>query len=154
MDYTVQKAVELGVTRIIPVLTKRTVVNLKGDRQQRRREHWQAVANSACEQCGRNIVPHIEPVVSLSDWFDQPANGKKFVLHHRAEAGLEKSECSENTIFLLIGPEGGLTIEEIMAAQSTGYSPLRLGPRIMRTETAAVTALSILQWVWGDLKEQ
>lgn len=153
MDYTVQKAVELGVTRIVPVMTERTVVNLKGERQQRRREHWQAVANSACEQCGRTIVPKVSPILSLHDWFNAPNEGIKFVLHHRAETGLKDSVDTQRAITLLIGPEGGLAEAEITAAQLAGYLPLALGPRILRTETAAVTALSILQWVWGDLKK-
>lgn len=153
MDYTVQKAVELGVTRIVPVLTERTVVNLKGERQQRRREHWQAVANSACEQCGRTIVPEVIPILSLHDWLNAQNEGIKFVLHHRGEAGLVDSMDPQHSITLLIGPEGGLASPEISAAQSAGYLPLSLGPRVLRTETAAVTALSVLQWVWGDLRQ-
>lgn len=153
MDYTVQKAVELGVSRIIPVMTERTVVNLKGERQQRRKEHWQAVANSACEQCGRTTVPEIAPIQSLHDWLGAPNEGVKLVLHHRAESGLMESIDSRTTITLLIGPEGGLSPAEITASQSAGYLPLSLGPRVLRTETAAVTALSILQWAWGDLKK-
>ena len=151
MDYTVQKAVELGVSRIVPVLTERTVVNIKGDRQQRRRDHWQSVANSACEQCSRTIVPEVSPVVSLQDWLSISKEGTRLVLHHRADAGQMGSLNPQGPISLLVGPEGGLSSSEIEAAVSIGYLPLSLGPRVLRTETAAVTALSVLQWVWGDL---
>lgn len=151
MDYTVQKAVELGVTRIVPVLTERTVVNLNRERQHRRREHWQAVVNSACEQCGRTVVPEVDPIQSLHDWLNAPNKGIKLVLHHRAQSGLTQKADIQSLVTLLIGPEGGLSSTEITAAQSTGYTPISLGPRVLRTETAAVTALSILQWTWGDL---
>lgn len=150
MDYTVQKAVELGVARIVPVLTQRTVVNLKGDRKQKRRDHWQAVVNSACEQCGRNTIPEVAPVTTLHEWLGKPNGGLKLVLHHRAQSGLPAQTVEQEPVTLLIGPEGGLSPDEIIAAQSAGYSPLRLGPRVMRTETAAVAALSVLQWEWGD----
>lgn len=158
MDYTVQKAVELGVSQIVPVNTERTVVNLKGDRQVRRQQHWQAVVNASCEQSGRNVVPEVRPIVSLQQWLDEPASdngsgfksGLKLVLHHRAETSLADLPSPEGPVTVLIGPEGGLTPEEISVAQSAGYLPLRLGPRVLRTETAAVAALSVLQWLWGD----
>lgn len=151
MDYTVQKAVELGVTRIIPVLTERTVVNIEGERQERRRMHWQSIAISACEQSGRTRVPEISSIMALYDWLGMPDEGARFVLHHRAESSFNTSGNLPTSITLLIGPEGGLSKTEITAACSTGYCPIRLGQRVLRTETAAVTALSILQWLWGDL---
>lgn len=154
MDYTIQKAVELGVSRIVPVRTERTVVNLSGDRLQRRREHWQAIAINACEQCGRTIIPGVSAIMSLHDWLDEPNEGAMFVLYHRAKPGLGQLVNSPDLVTLLIGPEGGLSDAEITAARSAGYCPLRLGERVLRTETAAVTALSILQWLWGDLKDQ
>jgi 16S rRNA (uracil1498-N3)-methyltransferase len=150
MDYTVQKAVELGVTRIVPVLTERTVVNLKGDRKDKRREHWQSVVNSACEQSGRNNIPEVAPVITLHEWLGEPNEGLKLVLHHRAEGSLPDRTAQQDAITLLIGPEGGLSSNEISVAQTAGYFPLCLGPRVMRTETAAVAAISVLQWVWGD----
>jgi 16S rRNA (uracil1498-N3)-methyltransferase len=157
MDYTVQKAVELGVTQIVPVNTERTVVNLKGDRLVRRQQHWQAVVNGACEQSGRNIVPEVKPIVPLQQWLDEPnsdsASGLKLVLHHRAETSLADCPRPEGRVIVLIGPEGGLSLPEITAAESSGYLPLRLGPRVLRTETAAVAALAILQWLWGDFGE-
>lgn len=155
MDYTVQKAVELGVTRIVPVITERTVVNIKGERQEKRQAHWQAVVNSACEQSGRNRVPEVAPIVSLHNWLatQDTTDAMKLVLHHRAETPLRDMQQTDGPVMLLIGPEGGLAPAEISAAQTAGYLPLRLGPRVMRTETAAVAALSVLQWLWGDLGE-
>ena len=152
MDYTVQKAVELGVTRIVPVLTNRTVVNLKGDRQSRRQEHWQSVVNSACEQSGRNFVPEVSPIIPLHQWLAEPFDGLKLVLHHRAENSLAELESPKGRVTLLIGPEGGLAPGELSAVQAANYLPLRLGPRVLRTETASVAALSVLQWLWGDFR--
>jgi 16S rRNA (uracil1498-N3)-methyltransferase len=153
MDYTVQKAVELGVSRIIPVDTERTGVNLKGDRQIKRRDHWQAVVNSACEQSGRNRVPVVEEVLGLAQWLGQAPEGFKLVLHHRATQGLSEGQQPQGRIILLIGPEGGLSEHEIELAQGVGFQPLCLGPRVMRTETASVAALSVLQWLWGDFSQ-
>lgn len=155
MDYTVQKAVELGVTRIVPINTERTTVNLKSERQAKRREHWQAVVNSACEQSGRNRVPVVEEVVSLGPWLAQAQEqkGLKLVLHHRAEQGLKDLVQPQGPVTLLIGPEGGLSAHEIELAQGVGFQPLCLGPRVMRTETAALAALSVLQWQWGDFSQ-
>jgi len=157
MDYTVQKAVELGVNQIVPVNTERTVVNLKGDRLIRRQLHWQAVVNGACEQSGRNVVPEVRPIVSLQQWLDEsesdPGSGLKLVLHHRAQTSLVDLPKPERAVTVLIGPEGGLAASEIKAAELAGYVPLCLGPRVLRTETAAVAALSVLQWLWGDFAD-
>lgn len=152
MDYTVQKAVELGVSRIVPVLTERTVVNLKGDRQEKRREHWQGVVNSACEQSGRNHVPMVASIASFAAAVAAASEGLKLVLHHRAETDLAAVPAPQGPVTLLIGPEGGLSAAEIAAAEDAGFNPLRLGPRILRTETAALAAMSVLQWHWGDFR--
>jgi 16S rRNA (uracil1498-N3)-methyltransferase len=149
MDYTVQKAVELGVSRIVPVTTERTVVNLKGERQARRCDHWQSVVNSACEQSGRNRVPMVAAVTPFSAAI-QEAAGLKLVLHHRAETDLSSLPVPQGPVSLLIGPEGGLSASEIAAAEAAGFVPLRFGPRVLRTETAALVAMSVLQWQWGD----
>jgi 16S rRNA (uracil1498-N3)-methyltransferase len=150
MDYTVQKAVELGVSRIVPVLTERTVVNLKGDRQEKRREHWQGVVDSACEQSGRNRVPEVAPITAFAEALASAAEGLKLVLHHRAETDLAALPPPQGPITLLVGSEGGLSAQEIVAAEAAGFVSLRLGPRVLRTETAALAALSVLQWQWGD----
>ncbi|MDT8382893.1 MAG: 16S rRNA (uracil(1498)-N(3))-methyltransferase [Gammaproteobacteria bacterium] len=152
MDYTVQKAVELGVSRIVPVITERTVVNLKADRQLRRCEHWQSVVNSACEQSGRNRVPRVSPIASFAEAIGEAAAapGLKLVLHHRAATNLIALPAPQGPVSLLIGPEGGLSAQEIAAAEAGGFVPLCLGPRVLRTETAALAALAVLQWQWGD----
>jgi len=156
MDYTIQKAVELGVTRIVPVNTERTMVNLKGERQVRREDHWQAIVNGACEQSGRNVVPEVSPIRSLQEWLERSGTNQgpeiRLVLHHRAEISPGGLPVPEGPVIVLIGPEGGLTPDEISAAQSAGYLSLCIGPRILRTETAALAALSVLQWLWGDFK--
>jgi len=153
MDYTVQKAVELGVSRIVPLETSRTTVNLGGERRDKRRTHWQGVVVAACEQSGRNRVPPVAPVRTLEDWLAQVASedGLKLVLHHRAEQSLSALPRPDGPVMLLIGPEGGLAPAEIDAAMASGFHPLRLGPRVLRTETAAVVAMSVLQGLWGDL---
>ena len=152
MDYTVQKAVELGVARIEPLETVRTTVNLAGERRAKRLAHWQGVANAACEQSGRNRVPAVAPVQGFTDWLAEAAAapGLKLVLHHRAEQSLQDLPPPDGPVTLLIGPEGGLSEGEIEAALASGFRPLRLGPRVLRTETAAVAAMSVLQWLWGD----
>ncbi len=150
MDYTIQKAVELGVSRIVPVLSARSVVSLDEERRGRRMEHWRKIIVGACEQCGRNRLPELLDVRPLAAWLQQPAEGLALVLDHRAEHRLREHELAQ-AVTLLIGPEGGLAAEEVAAAEAVGYGGLRLGPRVLRTETAAVAALSVLQARWGDL---
>lgn len=151
MDYTLQKAVELGVTRIVPVLSERSVVKLAGERLQRRLHHWQGVITGACEQCGRDRVPALRQVIALNRWLPHAGAGLKLVLHHNAKHGLSALDPAPRPITLLIGPEGGLSDAEIRDAVAAGFTPLRLGPRVLRTETAAVVALTALQTLWGDL---
>lgn len=150
MDFTVQKAVELGVQRIVPLDTERSVVNLKGERRERKLEHWRGVIISACEQCGRNTLPELLPMQSLASWLETPQAGLPLLLDHRADsriATLDKPQA----LTLLIGPEGGLSEKEREQAYAAGYTGLRLGPRVLRTETAALTALAAMQSHWGDL---
>lgn len=152
MDYTLQKAVELGVTRIVPLITERCEVRLEGERLHKRLQHWQAVAASACEQCGRNRVPPVAQARSLDDWLEQSHDGLRLVLDPLAAQTLTQLiKPEDRRITLLIGPEGGLSDAEIERARQVGFAGIRLGPRILRTETAAVTALSALQVLWGDL---
>lgn len=152
MDTAIQKAVELGVTRIVPVMTERSVVNLKGERKEKRTRRWQTIAASACEQCGRNRLPTIDAPRTLADWLgaEPPAGATRVVLDPTADAGFTDLERPAHAC-LLIGPEGGLTDEEITAAADTGYRRIGLGPRVLRTETAAITAISLAQGLWGDL---
>lgn len=150
MDFTIQKAVELGIKRIVPLETERSVVNLKGDRRNKKLDHWRGIIISACEQCGRNTLPELLPMQTLESWLATPLRGTGLMLDHRAAASVSQLEKPE-AITLLIGPEGGLSEIERAKACDAGYIGLRLGPRVLRTETAAVTALAALQSHWGDL---
>ncbi len=150
MDYTLQKAVELGSTTIVPLLTEHCVVELKGERLEKRLEHWRGIIIGACEQCGRNRLPELKPVTTLSAWLAKPGEGTRLLLDHRA-AGSINSLAADTSFTLLIGPEGGLSPEEQWQAHASGYLGIRLGPRVLRTETAALTALSALQTRFGDL---
>jgi 16S rRNA (uracil1498-N3)-methyltransferase len=151
MDYAVQKAVEMGVTCIVPLATERSEVKLKGDREEKRLRHWRQVAISAAEQCGRARVPEILPVMTLPDWFEHTgACDLRLVLHHRTEQSLA-SLSKPASIALMIGPEGGLNPDEIASAETAGFLPVALGPRVLRTETAPVAAMALCQWLWGDI---
>ncbi|MFL1467681.1 16S rRNA (uracil(1498)-N(3))-methyltransferase [Marinobacter sp. HN1S83] len=151
MDYAVQKAVEMGVTRIVPLTTERCDVKLKGDREEKRLRHWQSVAISAAEQCGRARVPEILPVMTLAQWFEHTEDcNLRLVLHHRTEQSLDTMNKPAR-VALMIGPEGGLSPEEITAAENSGFLPVALGPRVLRTETAPIAAMALCQWLWGDI---
>ncbi len=151
MDLVVQKSTELGVAAIQPLVTERTEVRLKGEREQKKRRHWRQVAISACEQCGRNRVPEIAEPQALESWLEHAAAELKLVLHHRSEQGLGALPAPAS-IALLVGPEGGLSAAEISAAEQAGFQPLALGRRVLRTETAPLAALAILQFHWGDMQ--
>ena len=151
MDWIVQKATELGVQSLSPLLTERIEVKLKGERADKKRLHWQQIAIAACEQCGRNSLPEIKPLQSLTQWLGTTESDRKYVLHHRA-LGETQHEESPSSIALLIGPEGGLSPAEITQSEQAGYQSLKLGPRIMRTETAPLAAIAILQAQWGDMQ--
>ncbi len=150
MDYTLQKAVELGVQQIVPLETEHSVVNLKGERRDKKLEHWRGVIISACEQCGRNTLPELLPIQSLQCWLESTPEGLRLLMDHRANGNIGEMEKAER-VTLLIGPEGGLSESERDTAYANGYTGLRLGPRVLRTETAALTALAALQSHWGDL---
>jgi 16S rRNA (uracil1498-N3)-methyltransferase len=149
MDFVIQKAVELGVTEIIPVMTERCNVRLDDEREQKRMLHWQAVIISACEQCGRNVLPKIHAPVKLDEWLSSVNADKKFVLSPHVSAKL-RDDHDAASIAVLIGPEGGLSEREIEAACTHGFTALNLGPRILRTETAALAALAVIQFQFGD----
>ncbi len=154
MDYTVQKAVELGVAGIQPLVSARSVVRLGEERAAKRLAHWQAVVIAACEQCGRNRVPRMEPLLGIHEWLALTAKARdgaaKLLLSSRATEGLRKLARPAAGVTLLAGPEGGFEPEEERAAEQSGFNPMRLGPRVLRTETAAVAALAALQALWGD----
>lgn len=148
MDWAIQKATELGVSEITPIFSDRCEVRLKDERADKRLQHWRQVAISACEQCGRSTVPVIHPPLLLVDWLKQTQADLKLVLHPVAEPMV--SHAKPSSLAFLIGPEGGLTDLEVDTAQAAGYHAARLGPRVLRTETAPVVALAVAQQLWGD----
>ena len=151
MDWVIQKATELGVSEITPVFTERTEVKLSGPRLEKKQNHWQQIAISACEQSHRNIVPTVHGCSTLSSWLEHNLEGLKIVLHHRTHQKLADIEKPKQGVTLLVGPEGGLSDHEINLAENQGYNPLMLGPRVLRTETAPLAAISIMQSLWGDM---
>ncbi len=151
MDYTIQKAVELGVQQIQPLATERSQGRLDASRQEKKHRHWQDVARAAAEQSGRACLPLVLPVQTLDAWLrNLPQEGQKLLLDPKASQNL-KTIPAASGVCLLSGPEGGLSEAEIAEAMQTGFTAIRLGPRILRTETAAVACLSALQLLWGDL---
>lgn len=155
MDYTIQKAVELGVTHIQPFASQRSVVKLSADRAEKRTEHWQNVAISACEQSGRAIVPIVSAPLNFSNLFAQLAkeaetDACKITLAPDASQNLKDLAKPSGNIYLLIGAEGGLSNEEIAISQSQGFQTILLGARVLRTETAALAAIAAMQTLWGD----
>ena len=154
MDYTLQKAVELGVAAVQPLETRRSVVRLTGDRAQKRLAHWQAVAIAACEQSGRNRVPRVLPLLRLDAFLKDRGPRRdaeqRLLLSPRSRRRFRDLEQPAGTVVILAGPEGGFSPGEEQAAETSGFLPVRLGPRVLRTETAAMAALAALQALWGD----
>jgi 16S rRNA (uracil1498-N3)-methyltransferase len=158
MDWVVQKATELGAAEIQPLQTKRSVTRLSGERAERRTEHWHGVAIAACEQCGRNVLPRVLAPLEFSAWvaqmratpthFDAP--GSKLILLPQGATALHALPRPQGSVTLLIGPEGGFTVDEEQVAQHAGFIPVSLGARILRTETAAMAGIAALQTLWGD----
>lgn len=152
MDFTIQKTVELGVNTITPVFTQYCNVRLAGERLISKFEHWQAVAVSAAQQSGRCLVPKILPAQDFIDCFDGlQKNNLCLVLDPKADIKIAQIPEQPDGVTILVGPEGGLSDQEIALAKQNNFIPISLGPRILRTETAALTAISILQSKWGDL---
>jgi 16S rRNA (uracil1498-N3)-methyltransferase len=152
MDWVIQKATELGVTEIQPLATERSVAKLSAERAAKRTEHWQQVVVSACEQCGRNVLPIIHPPLDIMVWLQQMRAEKisKFILLPQGAKSLQSQEKPQGTVVLLIGAEGGFSVAESDSALLCGFTPVKLGARVMRTETAAVAGLAALQTLWGD----
>ena len=148
MDWAIQKATELGATEITPLFSERCEVRLNDERIQKRLEHWQQIASSACEQCGRSRIPVIHSPIPVSLWQSQIKADLKLVLHPEAQP--LASHARPQQLALLIGPEGGLSENEVSAAQAAGFHAACFGPRVLRTETAPVVALSLAQLLWGD----
>ncbi|WP_265947475.1 16S rRNA (uracil(1498)-N(3))-methyltransferase [Dechloromonas sp. A34] len=153
MDFTIQKAVELGVRDIVPVESRRSVMRLAGERAAKRVAHWQGVAAAACEQCGRNQVPLVAPLEKLENWLARPTHAAlRLMLAPDAEQTLVEIPPA-GEVQLLIGSEGGLDPQEVIAATQAGFRAVRLGPRVLRTETAGLAALAAMQAIWGDFRE-
>lgn len=154
MDFALQKSVELGVSQITPLFSQRCGVKLSGERLTKKQAHWQKIVVSACEQCGRSRVPTVNLAQSLDDFVAANDSQLKLTLDPMAQvplAELAKQSASNHNVALLIGPEGGFTDAEVTQATEHDFKPIRLGPRILRTETAALTALSVIQYQLGDL---
>ena len=149
MDLAIQKSTELGVTEIVPLFTEFSEVKLQAERLQKKLRHWQQIAISACEQSGRNHIPVIHPPVQLSDWCKALDCDCKLIFEPGAkEVKLRQKQLTH--VALLIGPEGGFSAQELNHASNSGFQSLSLGPRILRTETAPIAALTVLQMLWGD----
>lgn len=151
MDFAIQKAVELGVAGIWPLFTERSMVQLKGERLERRHGHWQGVLIGACEQSGRRRLPTLATARTLEEWLAQNPPGA-LLLDPRAPRSLTQLARPGPTVTLLIGPEGGLSPRERDLAARHGVSGVRLGPRILRTETAPLAAIAVIQALWGDFR--
>ncbi|PHM33505.1 16S rRNA (uracil(1498)-N(3))-methyltransferase [Xenorhabdus innexi] len=151
MEFTIQKSVELGVNTITPLLSERCGVKLDAERLEKKRQQWRKIAISACEQCGRNQIPEIRPIMSLEAWCAESDNSLKLNLHPRASQSINTLPLPVEKIRLLIGPEGGLSAEEIEMTANHQFTDILLGPRVLRTETTALTAITALQVRFGDL---
>jgi 16S rRNA (uracil1498-N3)-methyltransferase len=151
MDYSLQKATELGVSAIVPLATERSVVKLAGERADKRLQHWQHVVIAACEQCGRNCVPAVSPVQTLFSYLAQVDGSARLLMLSPDAATPLKAVPRSGAAVLLVGAEGGFSPPEREAARASGFEAVSLGPRILRTETAPVAALAALQTLWGDL---
>ena len=151
MEWVIQKSVELGVTDITPLLTERCGVKLSNERWTKKHEQWQKLAIAACEQCGRNVLPNIHEPSLFTDWINASTNQVRLTLHPRAELAFRHVSLPPAGARLLIGPEGGFSNQEIYQTEQNGFQTIQLGPRVLRTETAAITAISALQAIHGDL---
>ncbi|MFH8135499.1 16S rRNA (uracil(1498)-N(3))-methyltransferase [Pantoea osteomyelitidis] len=151
MEFTIQKSIELGVNVITPLFSERCGVKLDADRLAKKIQQWQKIAIAACEQCGRNRVPEIRAAMTLEAWCAEADDGLKLNLHPRASHSINTLPQPVERVRLLIGPEGGLTADEIAMTGEHGFTDILLGPRVLRTETTALTAITALQVRFGDL---
>ncbi len=154
METSIQKSVELGVTAIQPIFTEHSAVKLEGDKLEKRRQQWQSIVINACEQSGRTVVPKVLPILTYQAWLESTDHSKVFglVLDPYAPDSLRSVQPPEKgiPIYLLVGPEGGLSQQEVTLATERGLTPIQLGPRVLRTETAGPAILAGLQLMWGD----
>ncbi len=151
MDWVMQKATELGVASIAPLRSENCAVKLSAERAEKKWRHWQQIINSACEQSGRCHIPQVQPINSLGQWTAAADAQRKFIL----DPGVAASQLGAPppaSVALLVGPEGGFSDAELEAAEAEGFQALRLGPRVLRTETAPLAAIALLQGLWGDMQ--
>ncbi|WP_166424775.1 16S rRNA (uracil(1498)-N(3))-methyltransferase [Paraglaciecola sp. 20A4] len=151
MDLVLQKSVELGVSEITPLLTERCGVKLDEQRWQKKHAQWQKIIIAACEQCGRNVLPKLHMPIEFQSWINQSTQALRLTLHPRADKSFRHINVGKDGVRLLIGPEGGFSDQEIYQTEQGGFQTVQLGPRVLRTETAAITAISALQAIYGDL---
>ena len=152
MDASIQKAVELGINKIIPLLCERSNYRVSSDRTNKKHEHWNKIVISACEQSGRSSIPQITDITPLSD-IDQvvDSDALKILLNPRSKTTLNDISCSQKSVEIIVGPEGGLSYAEIQTLESKQFCSVRFGPRILRTETTGPAVLSAVQVLWGDM---
>jgi len=150
MDTALQKSTELGVSKIVPIISERSVVRLSSDRAEKRVAHWRNVVIAACEQCGRNRIPEVAPIADISDFLGQAPGGELRLLLAPDAGQTFKHLPPPHEVVLLVGPEGGLTARERGDSERAGFVPVRFGPRVLRTETAPLAAMAAMQTLWGD----
>jgi 16S rRNA (uracil1498-N3)-methyltransferase len=151
MEWVIQKAVELGVSELTPLITERCGIKLSSERWQKKHEQWQKIVISACEQCGRNVLPVLHYPLEFQQWINQSTEQLRLTLHPRAESTFRHKRIPPKGVRLLIGPEGGFSDQEIYQTEESGFQTIQMGPRVLRTETAAVAAIAALQAIHGDL---
>ena len=152
MDFSVQKAVELGATEITPLITERCVVQFKDEKKSQRWQHWQKIIQHASEQSGRTVLPDFNEIATFGSWTVAQSSGLRIFLDPYAQTSLAQLTPENNEVTLLTGPEGGFSIAEREAAILAGFTPVRLGARVLRTETASLAALATVQMLWGDFR--
>ncbi|PHS73000.1 MAG: 16S rRNA (uracil(1498)-N(3))-methyltransferase [Cycloclasticus sp.] len=151
MDVAIQKAAELGVATITPVITQHCVVKLTGERRLQRHQHWQNIIYRACEQCGRNVLPLLNVTMDLADWLRSELATNRIIFEPGRTDTLKTYTKAEGDVASLIGPEGGFSEQEVVDAEQAGFTALGFGPRVVRNETAAIASIAAMQVLWGDM---
>ncbi|ORU92714.1 MAG: 16S rRNA (uracil(1498)-N(3))-methyltransferase [Cycloclasticus sp. symbiont of Bathymodiolus heckerae] len=151
IDVAIQKATELGVTVITPVITQHCIVKLTEERRLQRHQHWQSIVYRACEQCGRNVPPKLNVTLNLADWLTSDLPASRIIFEPGKAGTLKTHSKPDGDVSVLIGPEGGFSEQEVIDAQEAGFSALGFGPRIVRNETAAIASIAAMQVLWGDM---
>jgi 16S rRNA (uracil1498-N3)-methyltransferase len=151
MDVAIQKATELGVATITPVITQHCVVKLTDERRLQRHQHWQNIVYRACEQCGRNTPPTLNVTMDLADWLNSDIALSRIIFEPGKTDTLKTYAKPEGDVAVLIGPEGGFSEQEVTDAEQAGFSALGFGPRVVRNETAAIASIAAMQVLWGDM---